>query len=68
MNVSDNLLRHVKGELEKLEYGSVTIEVVGGKSMDVITQVRKRFPSRSCEEETTSGKHPLVSEHVPHNG
>lgn len=40
---SDSLLAHVRAEVEKLEYGSVTVEVVNGRTVDVITQRRVRF-------------------------
>lgn len=53
MEVSDNLMQHIKAELEKLEYGSVTIEVVNGRSMDVTTSVRKRFGGTKGEPESS---------------
>lgn len=41
------LLRHVEEEVNGLDYGSVTIEVRGGRAVDVVTERRVRFEKES---------------------
>jgi len=46
------LLHHVEEEINGLDYGSVTIEVRGGRAVDVVTERRVRFE----KEKTHSAK------------
>jgi hypothetical protein len=39
----NNLLDHIKKQVESIPYGSVTIQLQGEGKIDVITQQRERF-------------------------
>ena len=65
MEVSENLMAHVRAELERLEYGSVTIEVVNGRTADVVTQRRLRF-NESGRETPPSGRCDPVQPRLRH--
>lgn len=50
MKVSGAVLEYIKGEIEGLRFGKVTIEVVEtSNKIDVITESRERF-NKDCPE------------------
>lgn len=59
VEVTENLMAHVRAELERLEYGSVTIEVVNGRTADVVTQRRLRFTETGREAQPTARRDPV---------
>ena len=51
MQIPETLLSYIEGELSRLQYGKVTIEInEASKKIDVSTEVKQRFYTKKDEQ------------------